>query len=81
MESKYMKTSGLITWKCKLFTYGLLRFRFTEYMKMRVQIHTSYTQYCSSNKLSKAQAPLRLQPLSHESMGNGEVGMIEGRER
>ena len=69
MEAKYMKTSGLITWKCNLFTYGLLKFRFIEYMNMRVYIHTSYTQAWASNILSKVQAPLQQLRHQHESVG------------
>ena len=34
MESKYMKTSGLIAWKCKLITYRLLIFRLIQNMYM-----------------------------------------------
>ena len=37
-----MKTSELVTWNCKSFTYGFLGFRPTEHQEMKSQSNTSY---------------------------------------
>ena len=42
MEVKYMKTSELVAWNCKSFTYGFLGFQPTENMEMKSQSNTSY---------------------------------------
>ena len=77
MEAKYMKSSHSRAWECKPFTYRFLIFLLIENMEIRVNIHTSYTQYLASNILSKVQAPHQQVCHQHESVRNGEKGMRE----
>ena len=42
MGVKYMKTSELVAWICKSFTYGFLGFQTTENRDMKLQSNTSY---------------------------------------
>ena len=69
MEANYMKTSHSRARKCKQFIYGLLKFRIIEYMDMRVQSHTSYTQAWATNRLIQTQAPLQQVRHQHERVG------------
>ena len=69
MESKHMKTRHSRAWECNPFIHGFMIFQYTENMDIGVQIHTSYTQYWSSNILSKVQEPLQQVFPQHESVG------------
>ena len=42
MGVKYMKTSELVAWNCKSFTYGFIGFRPTKHRYMKLQSKTSY---------------------------------------
>ena len=42
MGVKYVKTSELVAWNCKSFTYGFLGFQPTENRNMKLQSKTSY---------------------------------------
>ena len=44
-----MKTSELVAWNCKSFTYGFLGFRTTEDMEMKLYINTSYIAFTTSS--------------------------------
>ena len=43
MGVKYMKTSELVAWNSKSFTYGFLEFQLIENRDMKLQSNTSYT--------------------------------------
>ena len=49
MEVKYMKTSELVAWNCKSFTYGFLGFQPTEHRDMKLQSKTSYMAVTTSS--------------------------------
>ena len=49
MGVKYMKTSELVTWNCKSFTYGFLGFRPTENREIKLKINTSYMAVTESS--------------------------------
>ena len=51
MGVKYMKTSDLITWNCKRFTYGSLGFRAIEHRDMRLQSNKKYMAFKTSSNL------------------------------
>ena len=51
MGIKYMKTSKLVAWNCKTFTYGFLGFRLMEHKDMKLQSNTSYMTVTKSSKL------------------------------
>ena len=55
MGVKYMKTSELVAWNCKSFTYIFLGFQPTEHRDMKLQIKTSYISIKTS---SKSERPL-----------------------
>ena len=46
-----MKNSDLITWNCKSFTYGFLRFKPTKHSEMKLKSNTSYMSVTKSSKL------------------------------
>ena len=48
MEVKYMKTSDLLAWSCKSFTYGFIGFRPTEHMEIKLQSKKSYMSVTTS---------------------------------
>ena len=80
MEAKYMKTSDLIAWKCKFFTYGLIVFQVTEYINMITDIYIIYLIFGIKYTYPSASTTPTSVP-ADESMGNGEIGMIKGRNR
>ena len=49
MGVKYMKTSDLIAWNCKSFTYGFLGFRPPEHRDMKLNINKSYMAITTSS--------------------------------
>ena len=50
MRVKYMKTSELVAWNWKSFTYGFLVFQPTEVMEMKLQSNRSYMDLLTSSK-------------------------------
>ena len=40
MESKFMKTSDLMAWECKIFTYEFLGFRVKNNIEIKLNKHT-----------------------------------------
>ena len=50
MESKYMKTSELVAWNSKRFTYGFIEFRLIENRDMKLQSKKSYMAVTKSSK-------------------------------
>ena len=46
---KYTKTSELVAWNCKSFTYGFLGFRPTDHRDMKLQSNTSYMAVTKSS--------------------------------
>ena len=42
IEANVMKTSELVTWNCKSFTYGFLVFRPKKHKEMKLQSKNSY---------------------------------------
>ena len=44
-----MKTSELVAWKCKSFTYGFLGFRPIDHRDMKLQSNTSYIAVTTSS--------------------------------
>ena len=53
MGVKYMKTSELVAWNCKSFTYGFLGFRPTENRDMKLQSNTPYMAVTKSSNSDK----------------------------
>ena len=51
MGVKYMKTSELVAWNCKSFTYGFLGFRPTKHRDMKLKSNTSYMDFRTSSHL------------------------------
>ena len=49
MGVKYMKTSELVAWNCKSFTYGFLGFRPTENRGMNLKSNISYIYFTTSS--------------------------------
>ena len=49
MGVKYMKTSELVAWNCKSFTYGFIGFWPTEHREMKLQSNTSYMAVTTSS--------------------------------
>ena len=49
MGVKYMKTSELVAWNCKSFTYGFLGFRPIDHMVMKLQSKTYYMAVTKSS--------------------------------
>ena len=44
-----MKTSKLVAWNCKSFTYGFIGFQYTKNRDMKLQIKTSYMAITTSS--------------------------------
>ena len=51
MRIKYMKTSELVAWNCKSYTYGFIGFRPTWHRDMKLLIKTSYMAVTTSSNL------------------------------
>ena len=49
MGVKYMKTSDLIAWNCKSFTYGFLGSRPTQHREIKLQSKKSYISITTSS--------------------------------
>ena len=53
MGVRYMKTSELVAWNCKSFTYVFLGFRPTEHREMKLQSNKSSMVFTTSSKSDK----------------------------